>query len=104
MLSQWCSTPHFNMLELLPDGGEETYQVSGHMVCLSNRWHTINHWDCCFGDNEAESWGCTCECHEGQRGRFGATWEEIVDLRHRPEFQARLERIFRRNLDAQSAG
>jgi hypothetical protein len=95
MLSQWCATHEFPMEYLDDRGNFQKWRVEGHVLCPAQRWHTIVHWDCCFTDDEAESWGCTCECHEGKRGRFGASWEDILELRARPEFVERLERIHR---------
>lgn len=74
-VSRWCADPTLHQFEIhsKPDGGgewtSETVQVTGHQLCVHERWHDESHTSCCARADELESWACTCGCHEGGSGR-----------------------------------
>jgi hypothetical protein len=64
-LSQWCATPSFEFAQFDPDNGAEVpVDVPGHEVCAGKRWHETWDPEHNAGPEEAESWACTCECHD----------------------------------------
>lgn len=94
-VSQWCATPSFTYLTVGVSGEpNEAYEITGHGVCSTKRWHSPDHFECCFSYEETESWGCECSCHESERR---ATPERIAELRANPEFQVRLAKAIERN-------
>lgn len=64
-LSQWCATKSYPY-EICDDVSKDVWrrvQVSGHNVCLSQRWHDPDHLECCARPDERESYACQCPCH-----------------------------------------
>lgn len=73
-LSRWCAATEPEIWELNTNDGDGNWTatpitVSPHDLCRYERRHDRSHLDCCAGDDEKESWACTCACHEGGSGR-----------------------------------